>query len=66
MTRRTKVAAHPRTWSEDGRTFEGITVRRGAVFVFVPFEEITRISDAMIDHLEEHLAQHPPAPEDTP
>lgn len=66
MSRHTKVAANPRTWEEDGRTFEGITVRRGPVFVFVPFEEITRVSDAMVDHLEAHLAQHPPAPEGTP
>lgn len=66
MSRHRKATVNPRTWEEDGRTFEGVTVRRGAAFVFVPFEEVTSVSDALVDRLEEHLAQQPPTPEDAP
>lgn len=66
MSRRTRISVRPRTWEEDGRTFEGVTIRRGSVFVFMPFEEVTLVSDSMMDRLEEHLAQQPPATEDTP
>lgn len=66
MSRRTRTSVRLKTWEENGRTMEGVTVRRGSVFVFLPFSEVTLVSDAMIDSLEEHLSQQPPAPEDTP